>query len=377
MNFFNKKSANRPQKNYKETINEILSVSTLQFLLSPIRSKRLLIKITWALFLVVLFLLSIYYAVLNILDYLKFETFTSYHEINENQSEFPTISLCSADYKDYDLKLYEIRFNKSYDFSGDMKKELEENFEMYIDTNYGKCYRFNSGKNMLNQSIPIKYAKLAGKEARFRIKFQIISNNKTSDYETFLIYIHNSTMIPLSIYRLGYYISVGTSSHFIIKRTFNQKLEQPFNDCYKNVSSFGLNQTIIDFIRFNNRSYTQKECLHLCLIDDENRNIDNFYINVDRNRCLQDYCPLECDSFSYDILTNSYDQNPKNSSNYTIGVYYEDLKYTLISQQPKIELFGLISNIGGTLGLFIGFSFITLLEIFELLAELMFIFFSS
>ena len=201
MNFFNKKSANRPQKNYKETINEILSVSTLQFLLSPIRSKRLLIKITWALFLVVLFLLSIYYVVLNILDYLKFETFTSYHEINENQSEFPTISLCSADYKDYDLKLYEIRFKKSYDFSEDMKKELEKNFEIYTDTYYGKCYRFNSGKNMLNQSIPIKYAKLAGKEARFRIKFQIISKTKTPDYETFLIYIHNSTMKPLSIYR--------------------------------------------------------------------------------------------------------------------------------------------------------------------------------
>jgi len=375
MNFLNRKSVNRPKKNFKKTTKEILSASTLQFLLSPIRSKRLLIKITWALFLVVLFLLSIYYVILNILDYLKFEYFTSYHEINENQSEFPTISLCSPDYQDYDLKLYDIKFTKSCDFSQDMKTELEKHFEIYKDTKYGKCYRFNSGKNTLNQTIPIKYAKLAGKEARFRIKFQIISN-KTSDYDTFLIYIHNNTMIPLSIYQLGYYISVGTSNHFIIKRTFNQKLEQPFNDCYKNVSSFSLNKTIIDFIRFNNRSYTQKECLHLCLISDDFRDIDKFYINVDRNRCIQDYCPLECDSFSYDILTNSYDKYPKNSSTYTIGVYYEDLKYTLISQQPKIELFGLISNIGGTLSLFIGFSFITLLEIFELLAELMFIFFS-
>ncbi len=29
---------------------------------------------------------------------------------------------------------------------------------------------------------------------------------------------------------------------------------------------------------------------------------------------------------------------------FSINVYYESLKYTLISQQPKIELFGLISN---------------------------------
>ena len=55
---------------------------------------------------------------------------------------------------------------------------------------------------------------------------------------------------------------------------------------------------------------------------------------------------------------------------FAFRVYYEDLKYTLIKQQPKIELFGLISNVGGTLGLFLSFSFISLLEIFEVLAEL-------
>ncbi len=77
-----------------------------------------------------------------------------------------------------------------------------------------------------------------------------------------------------------------------------------------------MNKTIIDFIRFNNRSYTQKECLHLCLISDNFRDIDKFYLNVDRNRCIQDYCRLECDSFSYDILTNLYDKNTKNSSIY-------------------------------------------------------------
>ena len=52
---------------------------------------------------------------------------------------------------------------------------------------------------------------------------------------------------------------------------------------------------------------------------------------------------------------------------FAFRVFYDDLKYTLIKQQPKIELFGLISNIGGTLGLFLGFS---LLDLFEILVEL-------
>ena len=32
---------------------------------------------------------------------------------------------------------------------------------------------------------------------------------------------------------------------------------------------------------------------------------------------------------------------------FSINVYYQDLKYTLISQKSKIELFGFISNLGG------------------------------
>jgi len=59
---------------------------------------------------------------------------------------------------------------------------------------------------------------------------------------------------------------------------------------------------------------------------------------------------------------------------YRIYVYFEDLKYTSISQQPKIELFGFISNLGGILGLFIGFIFISLLEIIEVLAESVYIY---
>ena len=58
-----------------------------------------------------------------------------------------------------------------------------------------------------------------------------------------------------------------------------------------------------------------------------------------------------------------------------IRIYYDDLKYTWINQQPKIELFGLISNIGGSLSLFVGISFISFLELFEVFTELFYIYF--
>jgi hypothetical protein len=53
----------------------------------------------------------------------------------------------------------------------------------------------------------------------------------------------------------------------------------------------------------------------------------------------------------------------------TIQVYYRNLKYTFITQQAKMHVFDIISNIGGTLGLFVGMSFVTLFEATEIFIE--------
>jgi hypothetical protein len=51
---------------------------------------------------------------------------------------------------------------------------------------------------------------------------------------------------------------------------------------------------------------------------------------------------------------------------FAFRVFYEDLRYTLIIQKPKIELFGLISNLGGGISLFLSLTFISLLELFQI-----------
>ena len=55
-------------------------------------------------------------------------------------------------------------------------------------------------------------------------------------------------------------------------------------------------------------------------------------------------------------------------------VFYDDLSYTKISQQPQISLNILISNIGGLLGLFLGVSFLTMVEILESFLEIIYVF---
>ncbi len=179
------------------------------------------------------------------------------------------------------------------------------------------------------------------------------------------------------------------------------------------------------------RGYTQDSCIPLCrsLLYNELTqcnctlpNVDNdvafclfrngmnsyqhectrkFLDSFDVQICFDMYCPLECDQFTYDVILNSqavvangnisnfnwFNDHPNNyafqtyenfSKNfYSIYVYTEHLKYTYIYQTPKIEMFGLISGLGGVVGLFLGISCISTIEIFEISFKLAHAYFIS
>ena len=50
-----------------------------------------------------------------------------------------------------------------------------------------------------------------------------------------------------------------------------------------------------------------------------------------------------------------------------MNIYYNSFYYTVIEEFAKVELLDLISGIGGTIGLFIGCSVLSIAEIFELI----------
>ena len=57
----------------------------------------------------------------------------------------------------------------------------------------------------------------------------------------------------------------------------------------------------------------------------------------------------------------------------SLTIYYPDLSYTKISESPKLSTSNLISNIGGTMGLYVGISLLSLVEIIELIIEIILI----
>ncbi len=113
-----------------------------------------------------------------------------------------------------------------------------------------------------------------------------------------------------------------------------------------------------------------------CMDKDCVRNNWRDLIALDQFKLCADYCPLECKSYQLNInqkfqpiILTDDDKDTKKTSSlniYSLNVYYDDFKYTYISQSPQIKVFNLISNIGGIFSLFLGLSFVSLIDLFHI-----------
>ena len=119
------------------------------------------------------------------------------------------------------------------------------------------------------------------------------------------------------------------------------------------------------------------------------------------NKICIPQCPLECNRTEYKaFLTNSHFSSeiyldflrakPVFKSKYEkdeltldvisqeivkLNVYYDSLTYTVMSEAINTNIFSLFSSIGGFMGMFLGMSLITLIEILELLIRAILILF--
>ena len=53
----------------------------------------------------------------------------------------------------------------------------------------------------------------------------------------------------------------------------------------------------------------------------------------------------------------------------SLNIYFSSMKYTEIRQTPKMNIIDLKSNLGGALGIFLGFSVFSLIEILEVIVK--------
>jgi hypothetical protein len=281
---------------------------------------------------------------------------------------------------------------------------------------------------MSNTQIPLKQATLQGSaqyHGYYIIFYPLINQNRfmTSWQNGMIVFVHNSSYLKPSPSE-GVYVDLGKVTSIAVRRKFTEKFPSPYSECL-DLTSYS--SRLYDYlVKTLNQAYRQKDCFELCIqeriieqcgcysLEYPNLslqvrpclNLSSYYcIDTQANafdavKCQTRECPLECDSVTYDLslscLTNpslkefysfrledkeNFEKMLENSS-YTnvtftydlfksmwlsVWVYYPSLEYTRIVETPKVTLLDLLTQIGGSLGLFVSFSVFTLFELIEAL----------
>jgi hypothetical protein len=303
------------------------------------------------------------------------------------------------------------------------KKCTSSHFDWFYIYEHGNCFRFNSGYDQTRNTFePLKSVK-HGNEHGLYLELYVGDNRSLYSFNIasgYVLFINNQTVNPASSESIS--LKPDTLTNIAIAKVFKDRQPRPYSKC-EDLTSSSFNRLLYNAIVSSNVTYRQKDCFDLCLqkmvIEEcgcydlkysglfnslpclnatqtscSDRTYDRFIDYHEIDNVCQEFCPLECESVVYahsmslasfptekyaELLVNNpaiLKQYPNRTTKQVImentlavNVYYEDLKYTLISETPKMSIFDLVANTGGTLGLFIGVSLLSFVEIVEILLE--------
>ena len=240
--------------------------------------------------------------------------------------------------------------------------------------------------------------------------------------------VHNQSEVPFTLNE-GINIHPGTKTYISVNREFKNKLGNPYSNCLNDLSNPPNSYAESLFKHFNDLNvtyYDQDFCFKICfqdkLIDacycsdiitptirntkycettEEILCLNNYNYNFsksDLNDLCDNACPFQCKTINYKLglsssvfPTLSYakalqindavfsfhtDVNDSDLIEMAKNGYlkvilnYENLYYTSVDEVPAMTLNDLLGNLGGQLGLFIGISFLSLIELIELIISM-------
>ncbi len=307
----------------------------------------------------------------------------------------PAVILCLSSFPTYstdiDLIGKDVMMNCGQNSKRCNLTEIDS-FEVKLDINYilnstknTKCYVFNGGKNSFGNSIDIKESREKGLLGGYNFFFVLPKNH-------FLFFYVNEANIRPTSFELDNngYLLPGSLHYIKLEKTVETKIEEPFSKC-KKPADFP-DSVYIRTLSEANIKYRQENCFDLCHKDfinksamklnstkrgwEENRNFD-FYKNCESS------CPLECETtvFSHteskitaETLLASSPEIPDSwiEDGLQVFFFFKDFKYTRISQSVKTNWYTLVSNLGGSAGLFLELSCISIVKAFDFIFGIIF-----
>ncbi len=295
---------------------------------------------------------------------------------------------------------------------------MTRDFQWFFHPDYGNCIQFNAN------SLDLKSSSYGGNSYGLQLVVgPLVNRNKypVTFSSGLKVLINNQSFTPNAN---DDFLSIepGKETDIVVDRTFISNTPKPYSGCTDLTQ--GYDSELYNFIVKSNKTYSQIDCYDLCYqryIQNECNCFDTRFsytyatlpcLNLTQIDCLLESlssieflsceldCPLECDFVTYNSqlssliypnleyynllrndsmalqhLSSKFDINITSHDvlreyYYSINIYYSSLKYTYISETPQTTVYDLLSSLGGSLGMFLGFSVFSLLEVFEILFEL-------
>ena len=288
-------------------------------------------------------------------------------------------------------------------------------FAWSYDKILGNCHTINSD---LNNSTVFKYSSFFGPIYGLSMTlFLGIKNElKALNPNKGLILIIKNTSNTFDSKTVE--LAPGLETNIQLERHFATQLPKPYSNCdIDNDNPKQFNSKLYNDFLKSNMQYSQQYCIELCFqrlvikecgctdfysisLDDVDICYQSSYNCVDEvynnftnknffNQICLPLCPLQCNQTSFKVSTSSTQlvteyfskriKNKANELNITdldledeknsiirFNIYFDSLSYTLITESAAMDLVVLLSNIGGTMGLFLGVSVLTFMEFFEI-----------
>uniref|UniRef100_A0A3B4AZR0 Acid sensing ion channel subunit family member 4 n=1 Tax=Periophthalmus magnuspinnatus TaxID=409849 RepID=A0A3B4AZR0_9GOBI len=260
-----------------------------------------------------------------------------------------------------------------------------------VYTRYGKCYTFNGNKTALRKT------KQGGMGNGLEIMLDIQQDeylpiwretNETSLEAGIRVQIHSQDEPPY-IHQLGFGVSPGFQTFVSCQEQRLTYLPQPWGNCRSSSKE--------KFPGYD--TYSISACRLLCETNEVIRVCNCRMVHmpgkppVVTSQCAHFYgdtCPCEtpCNLTRYGKELSMVKIPSKGSARYlsrkydktedyirdnflVLDIFFEALNYETIEQKKAYDVAGLLGDIGGQMGLFIGASILTVLEILDYIYEVL------
>ena len=362
-----KEPKNNRWERVKGITNKFATSTSVYGINRMVKAKSIPMRIVWTLMALASVSLGFIIIGNTIVNFFKFDVFTQTKLLNPepNSSFMPSVTFCTESDDNPNNLIIEANFIDKLGTERSVNLSGVSFYDQNLDSYY-RCLRFNhyqENKTGYHKLFPIKYIN----SQHFTFKINLTANFTDVSIlmsDNYIQILDWSQLVTTFGNDQRGYIDIGFT------KKIDRKLGEPYNKCQVTLES----------------TYRQVNCIAKCRNRDFGRKYNctlrNFYGDSSYDFCqngiyfsaefdadCEKECPKECITTEFDVITNYYVSTASANDSLHIEVSYLDLRFLEISQTPKMSEYSLINEIGGALSLFVGVTFLSLLEFLEYFFE--------